>query len=71
MFQLVWMMTTAWNGGLRRLVEGNAQSAELRLRDGVRILRSLPTLRPAYERKLLTDFRRLLPNAKLDDDDSQ
>ncbi|KAM7295381.1 testis-expressed protein 11-like [Ixodes scapularis] len=69
--ELVWMMTTAWNGGLRRLVEGNVQSAELRLRDGVRILRSLPTLRPAYERKLLADFRRLLPNVKLDDDDSQ
>lgn len=61
------MMTGAWNEGLQRRLAGKLESATLCLRAAIRILRALPTLRPAYERKMLANFRNLLPSGSFEE----
>ncbi|XP_075525777.1 testis-expressed protein 11-like [Dermacentor variabilis] len=58
--ELVWMMTTVWNEGLQRYLEGALPSAKRYLSCALRIVDILPVLRAAYQQSLLSRYQGLL-----------
>ncbi|KAL1420458.1 hypothetical protein MTO96_024282 [Rhipicephalus appendiculatus] len=57
--ELVWMMTTVWNEGLQRYIEGALPSAKRYLNCTLRIVDILPTLKVAYQQRLLSRYQGL------------
>ncbi|KAH8032647.1 hypothetical protein HPB51_026100 [Rhipicephalus microplus] len=57
--QLIWMMTTVWNEGLQRYIEGALPSAKRYLNCALRIVDILPTLKAAYQQRLLSRYQGL------------
>ncbi|KAH6922663.1 hypothetical protein HPB50_017472 [Hyalomma asiaticum] len=57
--QLVWMMTNVWNEGLQRYLEDALPSAKCYLNCALRIVEVLPTLKVAYQQRLLSRYQGL------------